>query len=281
MSKNNEGETALDIYVNNGLDDDDKKERCHELLAAFHEAKDIKIASLTKVIESKDQELAVAKRPARANASMLFSEDFSDLVFVAGGERIPAHRNIVAANSEHMGALLKGPWRENVDGQAVEVPMEQSAAAVRVLLRFVYTGEVDEAGLSSQPVLLGVLDLSSRHLLPELKAACERRLVGSLSKQSLADSLIAAHLHDLSDLKAACVELVKKNLAAVMLSPSIMNSITKLKTSHPAIWKQLRVALGLPEEDEEERRRRRRKKRVLSERAPAERPELASEREME
>jgi len=34
-----------------------------------------------------------------------------------------------------------------------------------------------------------------------------------------------------------------------MLSPSII----KLKTSHPAIWKQLRVALGLPEEDEEEK----------------------------
>ena len=32
------------------------------------------------------------------------------------------------------------------------------------------------------------------------------------------------------------------------LSPSIM----KLNTSHPAIWKQLRVAMGLPEEDEEE-----------------------------
>ena len=130
--------------------------------------------------------------------------------------------------------------------------MEQSAAAVRVLLRFVYTGEVDEAGLSSQPVLMCVLDLSSRHLLPELKAACERRLISSLSKQSLADALVTAYLHDLAALKEACVELVKKNLAAVMLSPSIMNSITKLKTSHSAIWKQLRVALGLPEKDDEE-----------------------------
>ena len=88
---------------------------------------------------------------------------------------------------------------------------------------------------------------------------------------------MAAYLHDLAALKAVCYELVKKNSLTVMLSRSIM----KLKTSHPAIWKQLRVALGLPEEDEEERRRRRRKKRVLSERAPAERPELASEREME
>ena len=124
--------------------------------------------------------------------------------------------------------------------------MEQSAAAVRVLLRFVYTGEVDEAGLSSPPVLLGVLDLSSRHLLPELKAACERRLVGSLTVATLAGALVAAYLHDLSDLKAACVEFIKANMAAVTLSSSFI----KLKTSYPAIWKEARAALCLAEEDE-------------------------------
>jgi len=70
----------------------------------------------------------------------------------------------------------------------------------------------------------------------------------SQSKQILVDSLVAAYLHDLAALKTASIELVKKNLAAVTLSPSIM----KLKTSHPAIWKQLRVALGLPDEDEED-----------------------------
>ena len=248
MAKMN-GRTALDYYgdvVN--IDDEEKKERCDELKAAFLEAKLKEIAAKDRKIASQAASIAILKRPARATASMLFSEDFSDLVFVAGGERIPAHRFILAASSEHMGALLKGPWRENVEGQAVEVPMEQSAAAVRVLLRFVYRGEVDEPGLSSPPVLMSVLDLSSRYLLPELKAACERRLARSLSKQSLADALVASHLHDLAALKAACVEFVKKNLATAIMSPSII----KLKTSHPTIWKQLRVSQGLPEEDEEE-----------------------------
>ena len=249
MSMNNEGKTALDIYCDYVvIDDDDKKERCNELLAAFIEAKDLKIKLKDQEILSLSKELAVAKRPARATASMLFSEDFSDLVFVAGGERIPAHRFILAASSEHMGALLKGPWRENIDGQAVEVPMEQSAAAVRVMLRFVYTGEVDEAGLSSPPVLMGVLDLSSRHLLPELKAACERCLVGSLTVATLADALVAAYLHELAALKAACVEFFKANMTAVTLSSSYIKFIA----SHRAIWKHLRVALGLPEEEEEE-----------------------------
>ena len=249
MAQDNEGKTALDIYGDNeDIDAEAKKQRCEELLSAFHEAKDQKIASKDQEIAAMAAKIAILTRPARATASMLFSEDFSDLVFVAGGERIPAHRNIVAANSEHMDALLKGPWRENVDGQAVEVPMEQSGAAVRVMLQFVYTGEVDEAGLSSPPVLLGVLDLSSRHVLPELKAACERRLVGSLTVTSLADALVAAYLHDLAALKAACVEFIKANMAAVMLSSSYIKFIA----SHRAIWKQLRVALGLDAEEEDD-----------------------------
>ena len=253
MAKNNVGKTALDLYginpdINPPLSAKVKKERCEELLAAFLEAKLKENAAQAKVIESQAAKIAVLKRPARATASMLFSEDFSDLVFVCGGERIPAHRFILAASSEHMGALLKGLWRENVDGQAVEVPMEQSAAAVRVMLQFVYTGEVDEAGLSSPPVLMGVLDLSSRHLLPELKAACERRLVGSLTVPSVAAALVAAYLHDLAALKAACIEFIKANMAAVTLSSSFI----KLKVSQPAIWKEVRAALGLPEEEDEE-----------------------------
>jgi len=119
---------------------------------------------------------------------------------------------------------------------------------VRVLLRCVYTGEVDEAGLSSQPVLSGVLDLSSRHLLPELQAACERRLVGSLSKQTVVNAVVAAYLHDLEALKAACVEFIKTNFASVMMSKNYF----ALESTNPAIWKQLRVALGLSEEEEEE-----------------------------
>ena len=126
--------------------------------------------------------------------------------------------------------------------------MEQSAAAVRVLLRFVYTGEVDEAGLSPQPVLMGVLDLSSRHLLPELKAACERRLVGSLAVPSVAAALVAAYLHDLAALKAACVEFIKANPLAVTVS----SSFAKLQSTHRAIWKELRAVLGLPEEDDDD-----------------------------
>jgi len=59
---------------------------------------------------------------------------------------------------------------------------------------------------------------------------------------------VAAHLHELPALKAACVELIKAsmaNLAAVTMSSAFM----ALKTTHPLLWRELRTALGLPEEE--------------------------------
>jgi uncharacterized protein YpiB (UPF0302 family) len=62
------------------------------------------------------------------------------------------------------------------------------------------------------------------------------------------NAVVAAYLHDLEALKEACVEFIKTNFASVMMSKNYF----ALESSNPAIWKQLRVALGLSEEEEEE-----------------------------
>ena len=262
--KNAYERTALDLYGDHMpedlLDKQTAKEHRNELLAAFLEIKDQKNASQAKVIasqaamiESQAAKIAVLERPALATASMLFSDKFSDVVFVCGGgERIPAHRFIVAACSESLDALLSNPqWLETADDRdrVAEVPMEQSAAAVCAMLRFVYTGEVGvaSAGLSCAD-WFGVLDLSSQHLLPELKAECERRLVESLSLTTVSNSLIAAHLLDLSALHAASVDFVRANMAALLLSSSSFSLNSRLSHKHPAVWKKLRAALGLEDE---------------------------------
>ena len=189
---------------------------------------------------------ALLERASCANASMLFSEQFSDVVFLCSdGERIHAHRCIVAACSPLMRAMLQGSWMENV-GKVSEVPMTQSAPAVRALLRFFYTGEVDEATVQSQ--MSDVLHLAAQHEQPKLTAACAKCAANLLSVQTVVPILVVAHLHDLPSLKARCVDLITtsfQNIVAVTLSSSFM----ELKTMHPLLWRKLRAALGLPEEE--------------------------------
>jgi hypothetical protein len=126
------------------------------------------------------------------------------------------------------------------------VQVQQSGVAVCAMLRFVYTGQVDGAALAAD--LGGVLDLASQHGLEGLRAACEQHGVAGLSVKTVVPLAVAAHLYELPALKAACVELIKANTAAVTMSVPFR----ELKTTHPLLWRELRVALGLPEEEEGE-----------------------------
>jgi DNA-binding beta-propeller fold protein YncE len=72
----------------------------------------------------------------------------ADVVLVVEGERFPAHRNVLAARSEYFRGLLLSGMQEGRAGaggalQEIEVG-EVSAGAFRVVLRYLYTGEVPE-----------------------------------------------------------------------------------------------------------------------------------------
>ena len=70
--------------------------------------------------------------------------DLADVVFVVEGERFPAYCCVLAARSEYFRGLFKSGMQ---DGGTKEVPYEDvSASAFRVLLRFLYTGELPARG---------------------------------------------------------------------------------------------------------------------------------------
>ena len=203
--------------------------------------------------------MTVLERPARTYcSSLLFSERFSDVVFVcgggggAGGDRIHAHRCVVAACSEQLSALLQGQWAETTGGErerVAEVEMSQSGAAVRVLLRFMYTGEAEAAALDGN--LQEVLELAALYEQADLKAACEERGLAGLQVKTVVPLLVTAHLHELGKLKQACIDLIKasmENMAAVTMSAPFV----KIKTDHPLLWNETRAALGLPADDDQD-----------------------------
>ena len=125
--------------------------------------------------------------------------------------------------------------------------MTQSAAAVRCLLRFIYTGgELDEAALATD--LPDVLQLASQHGLTGLKKACELHLLQQLCVKRVVPALIAADQSDLPLLKAACFAMVKAHPAEVLLSAAFQ----QLSTSYPGLLREVRAALDVADEDEEE-----------------------------
>jgi hypothetical protein len=125
--------------------------------------------------------------------------------------------------------------------------MSQSGAAVRVLLRFMYTGEAEAVALDGN--LQEVLELAALYEQADLKAACEERGLAGLQVKTVVPLLVTAHLHELGKLKQACIDLIKANAFEVTMSTPFW----ELKTKHPSLWKETRIALGLPADEDEEK----------------------------
>ena len=152
---------------------------------------------------------AVLKRPCSAISSMLFSERFADVVFhCVDGECVHAHRCVVGACSEALGALLEGQWAETVgeyEHMAV-VKMGQSGVAVRAFLRFLYTGEVDGDAVATN--LHEVLELAALYDQGELTTECEECACRALTIETAPDMLLTADLIGMDELKQSALELI-------------------------------------------------------------------------
>ena len=152
---------------------------------------------------------AVLRRPYSAISSMLFSERFADVVFhCADGECIHAHRCVVGACSEALGALLEGQWAETVgeyEHMAV-VKMGQCGLAVRAFLRFLYTGEVDGDAVATN--LDELLELAAMYDQGELTAECEECACRALTIETAPDMLLTADLIGMEELKQSALELI-------------------------------------------------------------------------
>jgi hypothetical protein len=87
--------------------------------------------------------------PVLQNYSKLLEDgELADVVFVVEGQRFPAYRGMQAAQSEYIRGLFKSGMQ---GGGTKEVRYEDvSASAFRVLLRFLYTGELPAWGVEAR-----------------------------------------------------------------------------------------------------------------------------------
>ena len=183
-------------------------------------------------------------------SALLFNEEHADVVFTfassGSATRLFAHKNILSCSSEFMKALLAGSWLENSAGAMSVVQSLQSEETIRALLTFIYTGRADEAAIKANT--LEMLDVAAQHGSEDLTAVCEQQACLGLTKATVLSTIAIAYLHDLAKLKAACINFVKENASSIMFTAAF----ARLKNSSPAIWADLRLALGAPEDDEEE-----------------------------
>ncbi|CAH0718693.1 unnamed protein product, partial [Brenthis ino] len=144
--------------------------------------------------------------------SLCLSSEYSDVTLIVEGQRIPAHKVILAASSDYFRALLYGGMRE---ANQAEVELQAPLLAFKALLRYVYSGHMG-LSLLREDTVLDMLGLAHQFNFQELETAISDYLRQVLALRNVCAVLDAARLYGLDALMDYCYNYLDKNAKEVL-----------------------------------------------------------------
>jgi len=155
--------------------------------------------------------------------ALLNDESRSDVTFVVGDARIPAHRVILEARSQYFRAMLSSGFREGQEpaykrartsGQeeAADITIgDTTPEAFKALLRYLYTDELCFA----DEQLLDVMRKAKEISLDRVYSYGMRRVRQTMSVHNVVAWLVKAEEYGLEDVRTATFGFLARNLGKV------------------------------------------------------------------
>ena len=140
-----------------------------------------------------------------AYEKLFLSGKDSDLSFVVGEEKIPAHKAIVVARVPLFDGMMSSGMKE-AQTNSIEIK-ETDADSFKEVLKYIYCGKLPEK-LEEQS--FEILPLADKYDLKSLRDACIHCMDVCLTKENICDTLITADLFRCDDLKRKCLECLNQ-----------------------------------------------------------------------
>ncbi|XP_078170388.1 BTB/POZ and MATH domain-containing protein 2-like [Carex rostrata] len=185
--------------------------------------------------------------PSNLNQSwinLLESGKGADVTFVLNGERIKAHRCVLAERSAVFNAELFGcmkeKWTDTITVEDIEAPVFKS------MLYFIYSDSLpDFEGTSNDECEKKDMILMAQHLLvaadryqlERLRLICEDLLCKNLCVNNAATIIILAEQHNCSQLKAECLKFM--SIPEVFKAVAQTDEFQNLLRIRPSILKDI------------------------------------------
>jgi hypothetical protein len=150
---------------------------------------------------------------------LLEDTELADVTFAVDSQRFSAHRLVLAARSAYFSGLFKSGqgMREgggSAAGEAI-VLKEVRAGAFRVLLKYLYTGEVPEEEDCGEGLRAGEMaGVADRFQAAGLYEHCVGQFRGGLKVGNVVERLVQAHDSRLGVLEEVAMEYLKANAVA-------------------------------------------------------------------
>ncbi|XP_002027809.2 BTB/POZ domain-containing protein 9 [Drosophila persimilis] len=147
---------------------------------------------------------------------LCMNELYSDVIFLVEDQRLPGHRNILAARSEYFRALLYGDMAESKER---EIRLEVTSESFKIILEYLYSGNLPISTLNVDQIV-DVLDLSHLYGLKYVETVIAIYLQNNLSLSNVCVILDAARRCYLNDLTKECLKYMDRNVVALLKQES-------------------------------------------------------------
>ncbi|RWR80395.1 BTB/POZ and MATH domain-containing protein 4 isoform X1 [Cinnamomum micranthum f. kanehirae] len=184
--------------------------------------------------------------------TLLENHEGSDITFDVGGERLHAHKLVLAARSP----VFRAKFFDGMDEDEHQIIVTDLEPRVfKAMLHFIYRDTLieDEDLVASSSFVSSTSDTlagkllvaADKYGLERLKLMCESYLCKEISVDSVASTLALANNYHAMELKAVCLKFAAENLAAVMRS----SGFEYLKENCPSLQSELlKTVAGCEEE---------------------------------
>lgn len=150
----------------------------------------------------KDSDITVPPTSYQTDFRYLYNTKiFSDISFLIEGQKVAAHKCVLAARCEKFRAMLQNAFKES---QQTEITLECKLAPFQAMLEYLYTDSIP----SDCDLLFDILALAEEYLLLQLKSICEVKLLENLDLYNAANLLVHADLYRCDTLKKYCMQFI-------------------------------------------------------------------------
>jgi len=153
--------------------------------------------------------------------NQLGSDYLSDVTLIVEGRRFPAHRFVLATRSDYFRAMFQEGMCESTQKEITleETPLE----AFKVLLSFVYSGEVELELTRPIQEVLDLLGVANMYLFSGLQNALVEHLKSILANGNVCAVFGVAYLLTIEGLINACLKTIKASSAEIANSEGLLH----------------------------------------------------------
>jgi len=187
----------------------------------FMDGDEITVYKVHFCSSEKDTDITVLPSTFQGDFKFLHANKvFADITFVIEGQKILAHKCVLAARCEKFRAMLQDCFKE---GQLIEIALDCKLAPFQAMLEYLYTDNIP----SNCDALSDLSALAEEYLLLHLKSICEIKMLDSLDLYNAASMLVHADLYRCEVLKKYCLQFIMTSHELLMMVPQFESDIEK------------------------------------------------------